>query len=145
MIRPCPSCGRENRIPAARLADRASCGNCKQPILPIDEPVEIGSAASFDELIRDSPLPVVIDFWASWCAPCRMVTPELRKLADKQRGRVVIAKVNTERLGEIAGRFGIRSIPTLIRFDQGKETKRTSGAQSAEAFSESLGLGRLAA
>jgi len=140
MVRTCSSCGRDNRIPAARLDARARCSACKTPILPISEPVAVTTAADFDELLRDSPLPVVVDFWADWCGPCRAVAPELKKVASAQAGRVVVAKVDTDALEQVAGRFGIRSIPTLIRFDHGRETKRVSGAQSAPALSAALGL-----
>lgn len=140
MVRTCSSCGRDNRIPAARLDARARCAACKNPILPLGEPVSIGSTAEFDELLRDSPLPVVVDFWADWCGPCRAVAPELKKIASTQAGRVVVAKVDTDALQEVAGRHAIRSIPTLVRFDGGRETKRVSGAQSASALAAALSL-----
>lgn len=140
MIRTCSSCGRANRIPAARLDARARCADCKSAILPLGAPVSVGSAADFDELLRDSPLPVVVDFWADWCGPCRAVAPELEKLASARAGKIVIAKVDTDALQEVAGRFAIRSIPTLVRFDGGRETKRVSGAQSASALSAALSI-----
>lgn len=138
----CHSCGRENRIPAAKLDARARCGSCKTHFLPFDEPYEVKDAATFDELIRSSPLPVIVDFWASWCVPCHMIAPELKKLAHTQSGHVVIAKVSTELLPNVAGRYGIRSIPTLVRFDGGRETKRVSGAQSAAELATAFGLER---
>jgi thioredoxin 2 len=140
MIRTCSSCGRDNRIPAARLDARARCAACKTPILPVAEPVAITTAADFDDLVRGSPLPVVVDFWADWCGPCKAVAPELKKLASSYAGRIVIAKVDTDALGDVAGRYAIRSIPTLIRFDRGRESKRVSGAQSASALAAALEL-----
>ena len=140
MVRTCSSCGRDNRIPAARLDARARCAACKTPILPVDEPLAVTRVEDFDELLRDSPLPVVVDFWADWCGPCHAVAPELKKVASTHAGRVVVAKVDTEALQQVAGRFGIRSIPTMIRFDKGQETKRVSGAQPASALSAALGL-----
>lgn len=140
MVCICERCQSPNRVPAARLDGRAKCGSCKEPLAPLARPYDVPDAATFDELLRDSPLPVVVDFWAPWCGPCRMVAPELKKLAAAEAGRVVIAKVNSDDLGDLAGRFGIRGIPTLIRFDRGRETKRTSGAQSAASFARALGL-----
>lgn len=140
MIATCPSCGRANRLPASRLDARAHCGGCKGALLPLRHPVEIGSAKELDELVRGSPLPVVVDFWAPWCGPCRMVAPELESVAARNAGRAVIAKVNTDELGDLAEQFRIRGIPTLIRFDEGYETKRITGAQRADGIVRALGL-----
>ncbi len=140
MIATCPTCGRENRVPAARLGDRARCGGCKDALLPLRSPVDVKSPADLDELVRSSPVPVIVDFWASWCGPCRMVAPELKKLASRYAGSAVVAKVNTEELQSLADHFRIRGIPTMIRFDRGSETKRISGAQPAEGIARSLGL-----
>jgi thioredoxin 2 len=100
----------------------------------------VGSAADFDELLRDSPAPVLVDFWAAWCGPCRTVAPELEKIATDRAGRVVVAKVDTEALPDVAARFGIRSIPTMIMFRNGKEASRLSGAMPASAIEARLAL-----
>lgn len=128
----CPACKRENRIPARKLDARARCGDCKSLFLPFDHPYNVPDAAMFEELVRDAPLPVIVDFWADWCGPCHMVAGELKKLAHLHSGDIVVAKVNTEvgLLRSIAARFNIRSLPTMIRFDKGRETKRVIGAQS---------------
>jgi thioredoxin 2 len=144
MIRRCPSCSSSNRIPSARLGEAARCGRCKAPLTPIAEPVAISTAADFDEIVRGSPLPVLVDFWADWCGPCRMVAPELEKLARAHAGRVVVLKVDTEALPEVASRYGIRSIPSFLRFDGGRETRRAAGAMPASALAAELGLGRAA-
>jgi thioredoxin 2 len=140
MILPCASCGRANRLPAARLGDRAKCAACKEPLLPLAKPVAIATAEDFDELVRDAKVPVLVDYWADWCGPCRMVAPELEKLAAQREGRLVVAKVDTEVLPAVAGRFQIRSIPTMILFREGREAKRLSGAMPAAAIAQQLGL-----
>lgn len=142
MIYKCPSCSSPNRIPSDRLDARARCGSCKTALLPLDHPYDIHDATAFDELVRESPLPVVVDFWAPWCGPCQMMNPELKKLATALAGKVVFAKVNSDNLPDLAARYRIRGIPALLRFDDGKETKRVAGAQTAEALAQTLGLDR---
>jgi thioredoxin 2 len=140
MILECPSCGQSNRVPAARLGDKANCAACKSSLLPLATPLPIGSAAEFDELVQNAKAPVLVDFWATWCPPCRAVAPELAKLAGQRAGSVVVAKVDTDALPDVAGRFGIRSIPTMILFRAGREAKRITGAMPASAISAQLSI-----
>ena len=140
MIIACPSCARANRLPAARLHDKAKCAACKGRLLPVDRPLALTSTADFDELVRDAPSTVVVDFWAAWCGPCKTVAPELEKVAAARAGRVIVAKVDTEALPDVAQRFQIRSIPTLVSFEHGREKERISGAMPASAIVERLGL-----
>jgi len=136
----CASCARKNRVPAKRLHDKAKCAQCKSPLLPLARPVPVTSEADFAELLRDASTPVLVDFWAAWCGPCRMVAPELDKLASDRGERVVIAKVDTEALPAVAQRFGIRSIPTMILFRNGAEARRLSGAMPAAEIAAQLEL-----
>jgi thioredoxin 2 len=133
----CPGCGQKNRLAFDHLAGAVRCGACKAALSAPAFPLEIQSAADFDRLISRSSLPVVVDYWAAWCGPCRMVAPEIQKVAARRAGQYVVVKVNTEELGELGDRFGIRSIPTLAVFLEGREVARTSGARPAseiEAF-----------
>lgn len=140
MIVDCASCSKPNRVPAARLRDHARCAACKTPLLPLSHAIPITSAQDFDDLIGQSPEPVLVDFWAAWCGPCRAVAPELEKIAGQRAGNLVVAKVDTDALPEVAGRFGIRSIPTMLLFRGGKEARRLSGAMSAGEISSRLAI-----
>ena len=140
MIHTCSSCGAKNRVLAARLDDLAQCGRCHKSLLPLDAPHAVASAEEFDELVRDSPLPVLVDFWAAWCGPCRMVAPELEKLAKAKAGTAVVAKVDTEALPQLAARFSVSSIPTLALFRGGQLAKRVSGAMPAQSNAQQFGL-----
>ena len=139
VIVPCPGCGQQNRIMYARLADPVRCPACKTTLPAPSEPIDVASAAQFDALIADASVPVVVDFWAPWCGPCRMVAPELQKVAARQAGKYLVVKVDTDALGDLGARFGVRSIPTMAVFAGGKEAGRVSGARPAsdiEAFVE---------
>lgn len=140
MLRACSQCGASNRVPLSHAADSGKCGRCKAVLQPSDVPIAIDNVEDFDALVTGSKSPVLVDFWAPWCGPCRAVAPELDKLARARAGHVVIAKLNTDAVPDVAARFGIRSIPTMIRFDAGRETKRVSGAMAAPQISQAFAL-----
>jgi len=132
LIVSCPSCGQKNRLAYERLGDEVRCGKCKQTLQSPAEPIELHSTADFDRLVARSSLPVVVDYWAPWCGPCRMVAPELKKVAARQPGKMIVVKVNTDELSDLGQRHNIRSIPTLAVFAGGKEVARTAGARPAD-------------
>jgi thioredoxin 2 len=133
VIQTCPSCSKRNRVPFGR---RGKCGHCGSDLPAPGEPLELPSASAFDALIRDAQLPVVVDFWAPWCGPCRAVAPEIARVAAAHAGRWIVAKVNTEALPDLAERFGVQSIPTMAVFAGGREISRTMGARPASAIED---------
>jgi thioredoxin 2 len=131
VILTCPSCGKQNRMAYERLGQSARCAHCKEDLPQPFAPVEIAAAADFDRLVSTSPIPVVVDFWAPWCGPCRMVAPEIEKVAARSAGRFLVAKVNTDAVDELGTRLRIMSIPTMAVFSGGREIGRTTGARPA--------------
>jgi thioredoxin 2 len=128
----CPHCLSINRLPPERLAEGPRCGRCHEAVLP-DRPLDL-QAASFDRFLGRGELPLVVDFWAAWCGPCKMMAPVFARAAREHAGRFVFGKVDTDAQPDLAGRFGIRSIPTLILFRDGAERARVSGALDGHAL-----------
>ena len=125
----CPHCNATNRIPAERLSDKPKCGKCHQPLFD-GHPVEL-TGETFSKMIARTDIPVVVDFWAPWCGPCKMMAPAFQQAAQQLQPNVRLAKVNTEDHQMIGARYQIRSIQTMVIFKNGQEIARQSGAMSA--------------
>jgi len=125
-----------NRVPAERLLSGGNCGACKQSLWP-DQVLEL-TEQSFAAHTGRSDVPVLVDFWASWCGPCKAMAPQFEKAAREWQGKVRFAKLNTEQAPGPAGQFGIRSIPTMILFQNGREVARQSGAMNQAQISQWL-------
>ncbi len=125
----CAHCGAINRVPAARLQDDPVCGRCGQALLS-GEPIEL-TDAQFDAFIAKTELPVVVDFWAPWCGPCRQMAPQFAQAAAQLKGQALLVKVNSDDNPAASQRFGIRSIPTLVKLQGGQEVARVAGARPA--------------
>jgi len=132
----CQFCETWNRVNAARTQDRPQCGKCHRALL-LDRPIRLGDD-TFQRTIEGSDIPVLVDFYADWCGPCKVMAPAVDAIAAAQQGRVLVAKLDTDRSPETASQFQIRGIPTVIVFDSGREVARQTGAMPQRALEELL-------
>jgi thioredoxin 2 len=137
MVIACPTCQKKNRIHAANAINEVRCGSCQTVLTPIATPID-ADVETFDDVVQQSPLPVLVDFWAAWCGPCRMVAPEISDVAKKMAGRALVLKVDTDVHGELAGRYGVRSIPNLVVLVRGQLVKQHAGVVPASQLAQWL-------
>jgi thioredoxin 2 len=138
LVQACPNCGQRNRAVFEKLGQPFRCSKCKTELHLAGEPFDIESEAVFESLITGASLPVLVDFWAPWCGPCKMVAPEFGKVAASNVGKALIAKINVEQVPNLSARYSINSIPTMAVFKEGREIKRQSGAMPAASIQKFL-------
>jgi len=135
MVVKCTNCGAGNRVSAARSAEKTPvCGRCKTQLPEYSATPSIITDSNFAEIVERSPLPVLLDMWAAWCGPCRMIAPTIETLAGELAGRVLVGKLDVDANQRTAARFGVQSIPTLLILRNGNEVGRIVGVQSKEAI-----------
>ena len=128
MRRVCAECKAVNRFPVRHLADTGQCGKCKAALPPHATPIEITTESQFDEIVAAARVPVVVDFWATWCGPCRTVAPEVKKAAQNLAGKALVLKVDTDALADLAQRYQVASIPNFAVFSGGRLVRQRAGA-----------------
>ena len=137
MLLTCPSCRKKNRSPAERLTESGRCGNCKTPISPVARPID-ADPETFREVTENARVPVLVDFWAEWCGPCKMVAPIVKQIAEEYDGRLRVVKVDADANPDLITQYGVMGIPTLLLMKDGEAVDRITGFQSKDKILSKL-------
>jgi thioredoxin 2 len=132
MLRTCGSCGQTNRIPAEHLHQSGRCGKCKTALPPTSSPIDVSDVTTFDDIVAHARVPILVDIWAAWCGPCRMVAPEVARVAHQTAGSALVLKVDTEKLSQLAQRYRVSGIPNFAVFENGELVRQQAGAMRAQ-------------
>jgi thioredoxin 2 len=137
VIRTCSQCGQKNRVPASHLADTGRCGACKSPLPPVSDPLEVDDI-TFNEIAQNARVPVLVDFWADWCGPCKIAAPEVARTASEMAGKAIVVKVDTEKYPQLAARYRVMGIPNFVVISGGRMVKQQAGVTGHEEMEQWL-------